>query len=63
MVVYAEFEIPADGFRIGRAFRQLPDVEVELERVVPTGDSVIPFIWFKVRTQTTLYRSRRKNGL
>ncbi|MFP8891084.1 helix-turn-helix domain-containing protein [Natrialbaceae archaeon A-CW2] len=45
MAVYAEYKIPADGFRIGRAFRQLSDVEVELERVVPTGDAVIPYVW------------------
>lgn len=45
MVVYAEYKIPADGFRIGRAFRRLSDVEVELEQVVPTGDAVIPYIW------------------
>lgn len=45
MVVYAEYKIPADGFRIGRAFRQLSDVEVELERIVPTGDAVIPYVW------------------
>ncbi len=41
MVVYAEYEIPADAFRIGRAFGQLPDVEVELERIVPTGPDIV----------------------
>lgn len=47
MVVYAEFEIRADGFRIGRAFRRLPGVEVTLERIVPTDESVIPFMWVR----------------
>ncbi|WP_435344896.1 helix-turn-helix domain-containing protein [Haloarchaeobius sp. HRN-SO-5] len=45
MVVYAEFEIPARGFRIGRAFSTLPDVRVEVDRIVPMANSVMPFIW------------------
>lgn len=47
MVVYAEFEIPAGDLRIGRAFGRLSDVHVEMDRVVPTGDSIIPFIWVR----------------
>jgi predicted DNA binding protein len=45
MVVYAEFEIPAEGFSIGRAFGELPDVRIELDRIVPSVDAVVPFIW------------------
>lgn len=47
MVVYAEVEIPADGFVIGRAFSTLPGVRVELERIVPTKNAVVPFIWVR----------------
>ena len=45
MVVYAEFEIPAEDLRIGRALGGFPDVAVEMDRIVPTGDAVVPFIW------------------
>ena len=47
MVVYAEFEIPADGFRIGRAFARLPGVRVEMDRIVPTAETVVPFVWVR----------------
>lgn len=45
MVVYAEFAIDASDFHIGRAFADLPGVRVELDRIVPTTDAVIPFLW------------------
>lgn len=45
MVVYAEIAIPATGFSIGQAFGELPDVLVEMDRIVPTPIAVIPFIW------------------
>lgn len=45
MVVYAEFAIDASDFHIGRAFAELPGVRVELDRIVPTTDAVIPFLW------------------
>ena len=60
MVVYAEYELPADGFRIGRAFAKLPGVEVELERVVPTGDAVIPFIWVRGADPNDVVRITRE---
>lgn len=47
MVVYAEFEISADRFRIGRAFSHFPGVQVRLDRIVPIGDAVVPFIWVR----------------
>lgn len=47
MVVYAEFVIPADEFVVGRAFDHLSDVQVEIERIVPIGDDVVPFIWVR----------------
>jgi len=45
MVVYAEFEIPAEEFSIGRAFGEFPGVRVELDRIVPSTDAVVPFLW------------------
>lgn len=45
MVVYAEIAVPATGFRIGEAFGELPGVSVEMDRIVPTLDAIVPFIW------------------
>lgn len=59
MVVYAEFAIPADGFRIGRAFSDLPNVRVELDRIVPTVDAVVPYIWVQGASPEAVVRATR----
>ncbi|MFD1589093.1 helix-turn-helix domain-containing protein [Halorientalis brevis] len=45
MPTVAEFTIPASDFPLGGAFQQLQGVAVELERVVPTGSGVVPYLW------------------
>ena len=45
MATVAEFTIPADEFPLGRVFEEFPEVTVELERVVPTGDAAVPYFW------------------
>ena len=60
-MVYAEVEIPADGFVIGRAFSTLPDVHVELERIVPTDTSVVPFIWVRGADPDEFVRATRSH--
>lgn len=59
--MYAEVEIPADGFVIGRAFSTLPDVHVELERIVPTDTSVVPFIWVRGADPDDVVRATRSH--
>jgi len=45
MSVIAEFSIEADQFLLGRIIADFPDIAVEIERVVPTGNRVMPYIW------------------
>lgn len=45
MGVILEFSIGATDFRLGEALSGSPDVRVELERIVPTGEMVTPFVW------------------
>lgn len=45
MSVIAELSVPADDFPLGRAFEATPDMQVELERIVPTGHAILPFFW------------------
>lgn len=45
MTVLAEFSIEADQFLLGRIIANFPDVDVEIERVVPTGNRIMPYIW------------------
>lgn len=45
MSVIAELSVPVKDFPLGRALATTPDMQVELERVVPTDDGVLPFFW------------------
>lgn len=45
MSTVAEFTLAADEFHLGGLFQRLPAVTIELERVVPTGTGVVPYLW------------------
>lgn len=49
MAVIVEVTIPDEGFVLGRATQTDTDVTLELERVVPTGSGVMPFVWAEGR--------------
>lgn len=45
MTSIAEFTLPAAEFPLGRVFEDRPGVTLELDRVVPSGDTVMPYFW------------------
>lgn len=45
MATLAEFALPCDAFPLGVVFEEFPDATVELERVVPTADTVRQYFW------------------
>ena len=45
MVSIAEFTLPATEFPLGRLFQERPEATMELDRIVPSGDTVMPFFW------------------
>ncbi|MDQ2074950.1 helix-turn-helix domain-containing protein [Haloarcula sp. H-GB4] len=45
MTIEASFTIQHDDFPLAVVFEQLTDVTIELDRVVPTGEAVIPYFW------------------
>jgi len=47
MATEATFAVPSDEFPLGTVFDQLPSVKVELERIIPQQDVVIPFFWVR----------------
>jgi len=47
MATEATFTVPADEFPLGTIFEELPDVTVELERIIPSQDVVIPYFWVR----------------
>lgn len=45
--VIVEFGIDDDEFALGRVLAGPPELYVELERIVPTGNFVVPFLWVR----------------
>lgn len=45
MSVIVEFTLPAEAFTLGVVLGTGPAVTIELERIVPTGDLLVPFFW------------------
>lgn len=47
MATIAEFVIPAGTFPLGHIFESLPEVTIEIERVVPTNRVMLPYFWVR----------------
>lgn len=45
MIVITDVSVPADAFPLGRVLDEYPDIEIELERLVPLSDALIPLFW------------------
>ncbi len=45
MAVIADVEFAPQEFELGRIFQTEEDVRFEIERMVPLGESIIPFVW------------------
>lgn len=45
MAIEASFTIQQDDFPLSGVFEQFSDATIELDRVVPTSDAVIPYFW------------------
>ena len=47
MATEATFTVPAEAFPLGSIFERLPGVTVELERIIPARDVVVPYFWVR----------------
>ena len=47
VTVITDIEIPADKFALGRLLEEYPDVKIELVRVIPLRDGIIPLFWIE----------------
>ncbi|WP_435154389.1 bacterio-opsin activator domain-containing protein [Haladaptatus sp. DFWS20] len=45
MNVVVELRLPICDFALGELFSIRPDIRIELERIVPTGEQTMPFFW------------------
>ncbi|WP_276259020.1 helix-turn-helix domain-containing protein [Haloglomus litoreum] len=62
MSVYLEFTIEADAFHLGRVLDPPPGISLELERVVPTGSMVVPFVWVTGEDYSAFERGVRSHS-
>jgi len=47
MATEATFTVPSNEFPLGNVFERLPDVTIELERIIPARDVVVPYFWVR----------------
>ena len=47
MATVMEFSSPVEEFPLGSVFETLPEVTVELERLVPHETLIIPYFWVR----------------
>lgn len=45
MIVIADITVPARAFELGRLLEEFPNARIELERIVPLRDTIIPLFW------------------
>ncbi|MFP8958256.1 bacterio-opsin activator domain-containing protein [Natrialbaceae archaeon A-CW3] len=45
MSVILEFTIDNEQFSLGRVLSGAPPMRIQLERIVPTGDTIMSFLW------------------
>lgn len=45
MSYVAEFTIPPTAFPFGETLLAMPDIEIEIDQIIPVGESAFPFFW------------------
>lgn len=45
MAIEASFTATEDDFPLANVFANYPDAQIELDRVVPTTDAIVPYFW------------------
>lgn len=47
MSYVAEFTIPAESFPFGQTLQEMPDLEVEVDEIIPADETALPFFWVR----------------
>lgn len=63
MIVITDIEVPADQFALGRLLNEIPDVKLELERLVPLQTAVIPLFWVEGASPDTIEETIRHDPI
>ncbi|RBI60814.1 bacterio-opsin activator [halophilic archaeon] len=63
MVVITDITVPADQFALGQLLDEYPDIEIELERIVPLREGVIPLFWVEGGKHEDIIATLQKDPL
>ena len=63
VTVITDIRIPADQFPLGRILQAYPDIEIELERLVPTTEAIIPLFWTESDSEAAVEDALRTDPL
>lgn len=63
MSVVAEFTLPATDFELGRLLEVRQGIDVRLESMIPTGDSVMPYFWVSARDSEAVEAALERDEL
>ncbi|HZD42559.1 MAG TPA: helix-turn-helix domain-containing protein [Methanomicrobiales archaeon] len=58
-----DIRVSADAFPLGRILRAYPDVELELERIIPTKEGIIPLFWVESDREKEVEETLREDPL
>lgn len=59
MSLIAAFTVPSSGFVFGDVFRDVPNTSIELERIVPATDDLMPYFWLRSDDHDAVERTIR----
>ena len=63
MIVIADISVPADQFPLGRILDAYPNVELELERLVPLREGIIPLFWVSDGDSAAIEETLRNDSI
>ena len=58
-----DIRVPAEQFPLGRILQEYPEVEIELERIVPTRDQIVPLFWVASESEQNVENTLREDPL
>ena len=58
-----DIRVPADAFPLGQLLQEYPDIEIELEQLVPTEEEIIPLFWIESNYEEQIRRTLEDDAL
>lgn len=58
-----DIRVPAGQFPLGRILEDYPDIEIELERIVPTRREIIPLFWIQTGSEDEVEETLKTDPL